>query len=186
MIDSESNLHGSFVAINPAICRRYTLFPEQNAPTFVMSTRIMEVYKLEQDMRVFCVRARSFPNDIGKAFEALISLLPTVKDRTFFGVSYETKNHDMVYNAAVLEAFEGEGNYYGCETYTIKKGEYVAELLKGWKKNEGSIGLTFRKMSEVRTDTMFPCVEWYQGEDVLCMVRIDKALTKGKKTKIKT
>jgi hypothetical protein len=144
----------------------------------------MEVYKLKQDMRVFCVQAKSFPNDIGKAFGTLISLLPTVEGRTFFGVSYEGEDHTMVYNAAVLEAFEGEGKKYGCETFTIKKGEYLSEMLRGWKKNEASIGLTFRKMAEIRGDTVFPCVEWYQGEDVLCMVRIDHTLSK--KEKIKT
>lgn len=142
----------------------------------------MEVFELKKDMRVFCVRAKSFPNDIGKAFGKLISLLPTTEGRTFFGVSYEARNHEMVYNAAVLESFKGEGKVYGCETYTIKKGEYLAEMLKGWKKEEASIGITFRKMSEIRTDTVFPCVEWYQGEDVLCMVRIDRSLSMNDKT----
>jgi len=141
----------------------------------------MGIYELEKDLKVFCVQAKSFPNDIGKAFGTLISLLPTIDGRTFFGVSYEGKNHDMIYNAAVLESFEGEGKLYGCETFTIKKGEYLSEMLKGWKKDEASIGLTFRKMSEVRTDTVFPCVEWYQGEDVLCMVRIEKSLSTSKK-----
>lgn len=135
-------------------------------------------------MKVFCVRAKSFPNEIGQAFGTLINLLPTIEGRTFFGVSYQGKNQDMVYNAAVLESFEGEGKIYGCETFTIKKGEYLSEMLKGWKKNEASIGLTFKRMSEVRNDTVFPCVEWYQGEDVLCMVRIDHTLSK--KEKIKT
>src|SRR5690349_19240389 len=137
----------------------------------------MGIYELEKDLKVFCVRAKSFPNDIGKAFGKLIELLPSTEGRTFFGVSYQDNNHDMVYNAAVLETFEGEGKKYGCETFTIKKGEYLAEMLKGWKKDERSIGLTFKKMSEARTDTVFPCIEWYQGEDVLCMVRIEKTLS---------
>jgi hypothetical protein len=134
----------------------------------------MGIYELKKDMKVFCVRANSFPNEIGQAFGALINLLPTVEGRTFFGISFQGKNHNMIYNAAVLEAFEGEGAKYGCETFTIKKGEYLSEMLKGWKKNEASIGQTFKRMSEVRNDTVFPCVEWYQGEDVFCMVLIDK------------
>lgn len=136
-------------------------------------------------MKVFCVQAKSFPNDIGKAFGTLINLLPTTEGRTFFGVSYQGKNHDMIYNAAVLESFEGEGKKYGCETFMIKKGEYLAEMLKGWKKDETSIGQTFKKMSEVRTDTVFPCVEWYQGEDVLCMVRILPLRPESKRKKEK-
>jgi hypothetical protein len=135
----------------------------------------MGIYELEQDMKVYCVRASSFPNDIGKAFSELISLLPTLEGRTFFGISYQDKNGRMIYNAAVLELYEGEGSTYGCETYVIQKGEYLTELLKDWKKNEASIGITFGKMASVRTDTVFPCVEWYQGEDVFCMVRIDNS-----------
>lgn len=141
----------------------------------------MEVFELKKDMKVFCIRAKSFPNDIGQTFGTLIQLLPTIEGRTFFGVSYQDKNRDMIYNAAVLESFEGEGKIYGCETFTIKKGEYLTEMLKGWKKNEASIGITFKKMSEARTDTVFPCVEWYQGDDVLCMVRIDRSLSPYKK-----
>jgi hypothetical protein len=137
----------------------------------------MGIYELKKDLKVFCVRAVKFPNDIGQAFGTLIKLLPTIDGRIFFGVSYQDLNNEMIYNAAVLEDFDGEGKIYGCETFTIKKGEYLSEMLKGWKKNEASIGLTFRKMSEMRNDTVFPCVEWYQGEDVLCMVRIDPILS---------
>ena len=137
----------------------------------------MEVFTLKQDMKVFCVQAESFPNDIGKAFGTLIKKLPTTEGRIFFGISEQAKNHDMIYKAAVLESFEGEGKKYGCETYVIKKGDYFSELLREWKKDERSIGLTFRKMADARQDTMFPCVEWYQGEDVLCMVRIEKKFT---------
>jgi len=145
----------------------------------------MEVYELKNGMKIFCVRAKSFPNDIGKAFGVLINLLPTIEGRTFFGVSYQDKNRDMIYNAAVLESFEGEGETYGCETSIIKKGEYLAEMLKGWKKNETSIGITFRKLADARTDTVFPCVEWYQGDDVMCMVLIEESLSSGTQPSLK-
>ena len=132
----------------------------------------MEVYELKKDMKVFCVQARSFPNDIKDAFGTLINKLPAIEGRTFFGISYEGKNHKMIYNAAVLETFDGEGKKYGCDSYVIKKGKYLSETLKNWKRNEASIGQTFKKMSEERNDVTFPCVEWYQGEDVRCMVKI--------------
>jgi hypothetical protein len=141
----------------------------------------MEVYQLSTDIRVFCVRAKSFPNDIGQAFGALIRLLPSTDGRTFFGVSRQDEKRHMVYDAAVLESFEGEGKKYGCETFIIKKGSYLTETLRSWKKTEGSIGLTFRKLADARKDTVFPCVDWYQGDDVLCMVRIDPHLTTVRK-----
>jgi hypothetical protein len=131
----------------------------------------MEVYYLDQDLKIFCVRAESFPNDIGKAFSKLIELLPTLEGRTFLGISYQANDH-MIYQAAVLETYEGEGLNYGCDQLVIEKGKYLAETLKGWKKKEGSIGATFRKLTDSPHDTTFPCVEWYFGEDVMCMVKL--------------
>jgi hypothetical protein len=140
----------------------------------------MEVFKLEKDINVFCVRAKSFPNGIGKSFGVLISLLPTIEGRTFYGISFQDKNGSMIYYAAVQETFTGEGLLYNCESFTINKGEYLTELLKGWKKDVNSIGLTFQKLAHIRTDTVFPCVEWYQDDNVLCMVRIDPTLSQNK------
>ena len=133
----------------------------------------MEVYQLKKDMKVICVRAKSFPNDIKQSFSQLIQLLPSIEGRTFFGVSYQAKSRDMVYNAAVLEAYDGEAEKYGCDSFVIRRGKYLAETLTEWKRDESSIGSTFRKMAEARMDTEFPCIEWYQGEDVICMVKIN-------------
>jgi hypothetical protein len=141
----------------------------------------MEIYRLKKDMKIFCVTAKSFPYEIKRAFGTLIDKLPSVEGRTFFGVSYQDGGGDMIYKAAVLESFEGEGEELGCEPFTIKKGEYLAELLKNWKKDESQIGATFRNFSESSYHATFPCVEWYQGDDVMCMVRLQN--DKSNKTK---
>ena len=127
-------------------------------------------------MKIFCVTAKSFPYDIKGAFGSLISKLPSIEDRTFFGVSYQTMSGEMIYKAAVLESFNGESEQYACESFTIQKGEYITETLKNWRQDEESIGTTFKKLADARPDTTFPCVEWYQGQDVMCMVRIDKSV----------
>jgi|SRR6478609_2521316 len=135
----------------------------------------MEIYTLKNDMEIFCVTARSFPYEIKQAFAALINLLPTMDDRIFFGIAFEDKDGDMIYKAAVLESFEGEAEKLGCERFTIKKGEYLTETLKDWKKDESQIGLTFKRFSESKYNATFPCVEWYQGNDVMCMVKLDNS-----------
>ena len=132
----------------------------------------MKVYHLKKDITVFCVQAESFPNDIKKAFSTLIAILPSIAGRTFFGISNQVMTNEMIYHAAALELFAGEGKLYGCHTLIIKKGQYLVESIKDWKKDEASIGLTFRKLTDFRNDTTFPCVEWYAGNDVLCMVKI--------------
>jgi hypothetical protein len=135
----------------------------------------MKVYTLNRDMKIFCVTAESFPYQIKQAFSSLISLLPSIEDRTFFGISYQSTEGDMIYKAAVLESFEGEAEKLGCEKFTIEKGEYLTETLKHWKKDESMIGVTFRKLAESKYNTIFPCVEWYKGNDVMCMVKLDRS-----------
>ena len=133
-------------------------------------------------MKIFCVRAKSFPYEIKQAFGTLINLLPTIEGRTFFGIAYQNNEGEMIYKAGVLELFEGEGDELGCENFTIRKGEYVTETLRNWKTDETMIGMTFKKLAHAAYDTRFPCVEWYNGPDVMCMVRLDKdkSLTKNK------
>lgn len=143
----------------------------------------MEVYTLEKDMKIICVTAKSFPYDIKKAFHSLIGMLPSIEGRTFMGISYQTKSGEILYKAAVLELFRGESKRYNCEPYTIRKGEYISETLKNWRKDESSIGITFKKLADSRADTTFPCVEWYKGQDVMCMIRIDSAIPKLKNSR---
>ena len=126
-------------------------------------------------MEIFCITAKSFPYEIKQAFGLLISLLPSIEDRTFFGIAYQSKEGDMIYKAAVLESFKGEAEKLGCEKFTIEKGEYLTETLKDWKKDESRIGLTFRKFAESTYNATFPCVEWYKGDDVMCMVKLDQS-----------
>ena len=132
----------------------------------------MEVYTLKEDLKLFCVKAKSFPHDIAAAFDKLVKLLPTMEGRTFFGVSYQASSGEIIYKAAVLESYEGEGQKLGCEPYTVKKGEYVSEMIHHWRKDVTSIGAAFKRLTDSRTDTTFPCVEWYYNEDVMCMIRI--------------
>lgn len=132
----------------------------------------MENYSLENDLKVFCVKARSFPDGIKQAFLTLEEMLPTTDGRIFFGLSY-MEDGVIVYKAAVLEAYEGEGEENGCETFTIKKGEYLTETITDWRKKAERIGYAFETLlADPRLDTTFPCVEWYRDPDVMCMIRI--------------
>jgi len=142
---------------------------------------VIEIYNLKEDLKLFCVTAKSFPYEIKQAFGSLISLLPDVEGRTFFGIAYQKNDGTMIYKAAVLEAYEGEAEKLNCEKFIIEKGEYLTETLKDWKKDETMIGLTFKKFADSKYNATFPCVEWYKGDDVMCMVRLVKEKTSKKK-----
>lgn len=78
----------------------------------------------------------------------------------------------MIYQAAVSESFEGEAKHFNCSTLVIEKGDYLTERVADWKSRKASIGLTFKKLTDAAYDTTFPCIEWYQHNDVLCMIKI--------------
>ncbi|MFT3680874.1 MAG: hypothetical protein QM791_11415 [Ferruginibacter sp.] len=132
----------------------------------------MEKYLIEKDIRVFCVTATAFPEGIKKAHETLHAMLPAVKDRNFYGLSWGTGNGRIVYKAAVEESYAGEAEQLGCEVFIIRKGEYMSELLKDWQKNELVVGETFQQLLvQPRLDPNGYCVEAYLNEkDMRCMV----------------
>lgn len=135
----------------------------------------MEKYYLEEDVTLFCVAASSFPAGIKDAFDKLRNLDPTMLTRDLFGISHQTREGKIIYKAATQEAYEGEGKNYGCETVLLKKGEYLTQTVKGWRKDEGSIASTFQRLLKTPDlDSKSFCVEWYKSkDDVMCMVRLE-------------
>jgi hypothetical protein len=134
----------------------------------------MEKYFLNDDIKVFYVTASSFPDGIMEAYKKLQSIVPA-KDRKLYGISYP-QNGKIVYKAAAKEAYEGEAEKHGCETFVIPRGEYISELLTDWRKNEAVIGETFKKLlAQQGIDKNGFCLEEYLNEnDVRCMVPLKK------------
>ncbi len=135
----------------------------------------MKNYFLNDDIKIFCVTAKSFPEGIMEAFTTLEKMLPTINGRIFYGISYKNKDGSIGYKAAVAESFEGEGEKYNCETFIITRGEYLTETIMNWRNNIPAIGSAFQMLlSDPRLDNSFPCVEWYKSDvEVMCMVRIN-------------
>ena len=63
----------------------------------------MELYRLNNDIKVFCITSSSFPEGIADAFKVLHSLLPSIDGREFFGISRPNKEGVIIYQAAVAE-----------------------------------------------------------------------------------
>jgi hypothetical protein len=135
----------------------------------------METLILKEDLSIFYVAAKSFPDGIQEAFDKLAKTLPTTEGRTFFGISHKNHEGTIIYKAGVLAFYKGEGKTFGLETYIIKKGEYLTETIHDWKKNMAAIGSTFQVLlADPRLDTTGACVEWYKPNDeVMCMVRLE-------------
>ncbi len=134
----------------------------------------MEKYNLNEDVKVYCTTAKSFPAGIQEAFITLEKML-SKEGRTFYGISHGSKDGGIIYKAAVSENFEGEAEKYGFETFIIKKGEYINETIIDWREKIDTIGPTFQRLlAHPLFDRISPCIEWYKSDkELVCMVKTD-------------
>jgi predicted transcriptional regulator YdeE len=134
----------------------------------------MEKYNFQNDLKLLGIRVKTFPLGIKEAFDELARALPKGEAQPFYGISECTKD-GIIYIAAALETFEGEGEKYGYETFTVEKGEYLSVTLFNWMTKTDSIKNVFEEMfKDERSDTSKPCVELYQTDDEMrCLVKID-------------
>jgi hypothetical protein len=133
----------------------------------------MEIITLDNDIKVFCVTAKSFPDGIMDAHKELHSLISLPAGRKFFGIS-RPENGVIVYRAAAEEISPGEAEKLSCDTLDLKKGSYISVTIKDFMKDIESIGNTFKELlSNPDVDPNGYCVEWYLNDkDVKCMVRL--------------
>jgi hypothetical protein len=134
----------------------------------------METITLDEDITVLYVTAKSFPDGIMAAHEALHELVPFSKDRKYFGISRPENGGDIVYRAAAEEISEGEAGKLKCETLILKMGKYIRLTIKDYAKDIKSIERAFKELlAYPGIDPQGYCVEWYLNEkDVRCMVRL--------------
>jgi predicted transcriptional regulator YdeE len=135
----------------------------------------MELYYLKEDVKVFGVQVKTFPDGIGEAFDALVKMIPGGFNRSYYGISYMEGN-DIIYKAMAEEVIDGEAEKYNYERFTIKKGEYLAVTVMDWLQKTGSIKDVFHDMmQDSRADNSSPCVEWYKNDnEMICMLKTNR------------
>ena len=137
----------------------------------------METIKLDKDIKVFYVTAKTFLAGIQDATNELHKLFPFSKERRIFGLSRPENNGQIIYRAAAEELSPGEAEKLNCPTLIIKKGEYCCITVNDFRKDIMSIDRAFKQLlNEPNLDPQGYCVEWYatDGEAVKCMIRLDK------------
>jgi hypothetical protein len=136
----------------------------------------MEEYILNEDIKVMCITAESFPNGVLAAHQKLHALFPIDKQCRYFGISRPNEKREIIYKAAVEEIADGEAEKFGIEIFTIKKGTFVSELVPDFMKDVSQIGKTFEKLlNRSNIDPNGYCLEMYINEtDVRLMVGIKK------------
>src|ERR1700758_4391477 len=104
----------------------------------------METITFDKDIRVFYIKATSFPEGILEAHQKLHSLIHFSTGRKYFGVSRPEKG-TIVYKAAAEELDADEGKKLGCDTLLLKKGKYICVTVHDYRKDPQSIQRTFSK-----------------------------------------
>ncbi|MCK9211650.1 MAG: hypothetical protein M0P61_12500 [Ignavibacteriaceae bacterium] len=134
----------------------------------------MEKFMLNNDIKIFCVTAKSFPYGVLEAHQTLHSLAPYTKERKYFGISRPV-NGVIVYKSAAEELVKGDLSKHGLEESVIKKGKYVCIIVHNFMENIPAIGKAFDKLTaHPDIDPNGFCIEWYLNKkDVRCMVRLD-------------
>ncbi len=134
----------------------------------------MTTYRIKEDIHVLCVQAASFPDGIMAAYDKLKALLPATDKRMLYGISYPEKVGKIIYKAAAEAKFPGEGEQYNCESFILKKGDYMSEVVYDFMNHISSIGNTFQKMLQhPDLDPNGYCVEMYLNDkDVQCLVKL--------------
>lgn len=141
---------------------------------------MMEKYKLNDDIKLFCVKAESFPDGIKAAHNMLLSISKSDTKRNYFGVSY-LYDGEILYMAATQIIETDETIPPGCETFTLKKGNYISIYIPDFEKDISLIDKAFKKLLEdAGIDENGCCAECYFPEgsdlttarDVRCMVRL--------------
>ncbi|MEO8151034.1 MAG: transcriptional regulator [Bacteroidia bacterium] len=134
----------------------------------------MEKYKLENDIKVFYVTAKSFPDGILEAHQKLHLLIPFSTERKYYGIS-RPENGVIVYKAAAEEIIKDEAEKLNCDILILRKGEYICLTVNNYMNDLQSIGTAFKKLlAQKGLDPQGYCVEWYLNQkDVRCMVRLD-------------
>jgi predicted transcriptional regulator YdeE len=136
----------------------------------------MEKYQIKDDIKVFGLEVKTFPNRIGDTFDALVKLVPDGFARHYYGICYPDSNNHIVYLATAVEKEFGEAEKFNCSRYTIAKGEYAVETVLDWRGKTDSIKDVFeRMMKSIPNGSAGPIVEWYKNDwEMVCMIPLDQ------------
>ncbi len=132
-----------------------------------------KITTLNNDIKVFYIAAKSFPDGIMDAHQRLHTLVPFSMGRKYFGIS-RPENGVIVYKAAAEELHEGEAEELNCNTMIIENGNYISILVTDYLKDIPLIDAAFKELlKQPELDPNGYCVEWYFNEkDVTCMIRL--------------
>lgn len=134
----------------------------------------MKITDVPNDIEIFYLTAKSFPDGIQEAHERIHALIGSLDGRTSYGISHADASGNIVYMAGVSARHTGEGQQFGCKTFVAKKGRYFEAVINNYMRQPEAIGDVFQEMmSDPRIDPQGACVEEYiSNTEMRCLVRL--------------
>ncbi|WP_347375052.1 hypothetical protein [Aequorivita sp. Q41] len=133
----------------------------------------MEHIKIDKDIKVFYIQAKSFPDGVIEAFQKMHSLIEFPPKRRSFGISRPEKGK-VIYRVAAEELIKGDLEKHNLTEFIIPSGDYIGIEIKNFRKDLSLIKKVFDQLlTNSDIDKNGYCIEEYKGiNDVFCMVRI--------------
>jgi hypothetical protein len=121
----------------------------------------------QPDIELVVCRANEFPAGIKHSWERLESKLPSLKGRTFYGLTFFEDGH-LVYYAGLQPVDTAEVAALGFPTMKLKGGKYARVKLMDWTQHADEIGSIFDELMEAyKKDPDGPTVEFYRSQSEL-------------------
>ena len=129
--------------------------------------------KIKQDIKVFCIQAKSYPDGVMEAFKNLHTLLEFPPQRRNFGIS-KPENGKIIYRVAAEELVEGDLQKHHLTEFIIPSGNYIGIKIIDFRKDLNQLKIAFDQLlTNPNLDPNSYCIEEYFGiDDVVCMVRL--------------
>jgi len=141
----------------------------------------MNSYHLAEDIKLYTVTAKSFPEGVQTAFEHLHSLTSKYEAIAYYGISQAKAHGGITYKAAVALK-EPATVIPELETYTLQAGQYRGREILNFRDRIAGIGKTFQELIQYPDiDKNGCCIEvYYNDTDVICMVKIEEPAAMNK------
>lgn len=133
----------------------------------------METIHLDENIKVCCVEAASFPEGIAAAHEKLHGLVHGPGKRRYFGIS-RPENGKIIYKAAAEELHANEAAELKCAPFVIPRGEYISAMVENYPEHPEKISKAFQQLTAYPgIDPQGYCIECYlDAQTVRCMIRL--------------
>lgn len=130
----------------------------------------MEKYHIDDDIKVWALEAKNFPQGIPETFMKLEKIVGGFDGKDVYGLS--VCNGDKVqYWAAVAGKTDGELPKGELESMAIAKGDYLSTTLQNWQENTGQMPELFDELGQSpEAKPKAWCIECYRGADALLLV----------------